>query len=132
MVSKNSRTLLIGDVLPSGGQAIVGGYDVVTHVNESRKKLGFCPQFDAINALLSVKEHIMLYARLRGIEQKDIPFVTESIISKMGLIKYIQRQAGTLSGGNKRKLSTAIALVGDPQIIFLDEPTAGMDPKARR
>ena len=125
-------TMLTGDVLPSGGQAIVGGYDVVTHVNESRKKLGFCPQFDALDNFLTVKEHLMLYARLRGIERKFLNFVTDSVIEKMGLIKYSERQAGTLSGGNKRKLSTAIALVGDPQIIFLDEPTAGMDPKARR
>ena len=125
-------TMLTGDVLPTGGQAIVGGYDVVTHVNQSRKKLGFCPQFDALMSFLSVKEHLMLYARLRGIEKIHVNFVCDSVIEKMGLVKYSERQAGTLSGGNKRKLSTAIALVGDPQIIFLDEPTAGMDPKARR
>ncbi len=125
-------TILTGDVLPTAGQALIGGFDVVTHVNESRKKLGFCPQFDALDPFLSVEEHVQLYARLRGIEKKNVAFVTWSVIEKMGLVKYKERQAGTLSGGNKRKLSTAIALVGDPQIIFLDEPTAGMDPKARR
>ena len=58
--------MLTGDAVPSGGKAILGGFDVVTHLNDSRKKLGFSPQFDALDPLLSVKEHIMLYARLRG------------------------------------------------------------------
>ena len=58
--------MLTGDAVPSGGKAILGGFDVVTHLKDSRKKLGFCPQFDALDPLLSVKEHIMLYARLRG------------------------------------------------------------------
>ena len=69
---------------------------------------------------------------LQGIGSNEAPGVTEEAITKMGLAKYRDKQAGTLSGGNKRKLSTAIALVGNPQIIFLDEPTSGMDPKARR
>ena len=124
--------MLTGDSVPSGGKAILGGFDVVTHLNDSRKKLGFCPQFDALDPLLTVKEHILLYARLRGINSQDAAGVTEGAIVKMGLAKYRDKQAGTLSGGNKRKLSTAIALVGNPQIIFLDEPTSGMDPKARR
>ena len=124
--------MLTGDVVPTSGKAALTGFDVVTQLNDSRKRLGFCPQFDALDNLLSVREHLMLYARLRGIEPKSVSNVAEGVIEKMGLRKYVEKQAGTLSGGNKRKLSTAIALVGNPQIIFLDEPTSGMDPKARR
>ena len=79
-----------------------------------------------------MREHVALYARLRGIQNQDVAQVADGCIVKMGLSKYRNKQCGTLSGGNKRKLSTAIALVGDPLIIFLDEPTSGMDPKARR
>ncbi|XP_075241054.1 phospholipid-transporting ATPase ABCA1-like isoform X2 [Convolutriloba macropyga] len=124
--------MLTGDNVPTAGSAHLAGFDVQTQLNDSRKRLGFCPQFDALDALLSVREHLMLYARLRGIEAKSVNIVTEGVIEKMGLKKYRDKQAGTLSGGNKRKLSTAIALIGNPQIIFLDEPTSGMDPKARR
>jgi ATP-binding cassette subfamily A (ABC1) protein 1 len=124
--------MLTGDSIPSRGSAEIAGFNVVTQLNSSRKKVGFCPQFDALDQLLTVKEHLELYARLRGIENKNITSVVNMVIAKMGLKKYTDKQAGTLSGGNKRKLSTAIALIGDPQIIFLDEPTSGMDPKARR
>ena len=125
-------SFILGDYIPSSGQAKIGGFDIVTDLNSARKKVGFCPQFDALDLFLTVREHVELYARLRGIENENVHYVAECLIEKMGLKKYTNKQAGTLSGGNKRKLSTAIALVGDPQIIFLDEPTSGMDPKARR
>ena len=124
--------MLTGDILPTSGEATMGGYDVVTHLNESRKTVGYCPQFDALDELLNVREHIMFYAMLRGIPSKVMDKVTDGLIEKMELNRYANRLTGTLSGGNKRKLQTAIALIGDPQIVLLDEPTAGMDPKARR
>ena len=124
--------MLTGDILPTKGKAFVGGYNVVTHLNDTRKQLGYCPQFDALDNLLTVRENLKLYARLRGIPKNVRREVIMSLIRRMELSIYADRMVGTLSGGNKRKLSTAIALLGDPQIVFLDEPTAGMDPKARR
>merc|ERR1711879_422180 len=124
--------MLTGDILPTKGKAFVGKYNVVTHLNDSRKHLGYCPQFDALDVLLTVREHLILYARLRGIPKSMRNELVSQLIKRMELSLYADRIVGTLSGGNKRKLSTAIALLGDPQIIFLDEPTAGMDPKARR
>ena len=125
-------SMLTGDILPTRGTAVVGGYNVVTQLNDSRKHLGYCPQFDAIDMLLTVRENLFLYARLRGIPKSVRERVITELIMKMELSIYAESVVGTLSGGNKRKLSTAIALLGDPMIIFLDEPTAGMDPKARR
>ena len=124
--------ILTGDILPTSGEAAIGGYDVVTHLNESRKTVGYCPQFDALDELLTAREHILFYAMLRGIPSKMMGRVAERLIEKMELGRYANKLTGTLSGGNKRKLQTAIALIGDPQIVLLDEPTAGMDPKARR
>ena len=124
--------MLTGDILPTGGEAALAGYDVVTHLNGSRKNLGYCPQFDALDELLTVREHIKFYAMLRGIRSEEIKRMVDDLTAMMELKMYARRQTGTLSEGNKRKLQTAIALIGDPQIVFLDEPTAGMDPKAKR
>ena len=64
-----------------------------------------------------------MYGRLRGIPQDELPAIIDSLLVRLGLVELQHRQAGTYSGGNKRKLSTAIALIGDPPVVFLDEPT---------
>jgi len=81
---------------------------------------------------LTGREHLRLYARLRGLSETSVQKYTEWCLRRLGLIPYADRAAGTYSGGNKRKLSTAIALIGKPSMVFLDEPTSGMDPGARR
>uniref|UniRef100_A0A665XDU4 P-type phospholipid transporter n=1 Tax=Echeneis naucrates TaxID=173247 RepID=A0A665XDU4_ECHNA len=124
--------MLTGDIPVSSGEAFLNGYSIRTELRDVHQNLGYCPQFDAINELLTGREHLEFYARLRGVPEKDVPMVAEWGIQKLGLVKYSNRSAGTYSGGNKRKLSTAIALIGCPPVIFLDEPTTGMDPKARR
>jgi energy-coupling factor transporter ATP-binding protein EcfA2 len=82
--------------------------------------------------LLTGREHLQLYARIKGIAEKDIPKVVDAKIAEMGLVEYADRSANTYSGGNKRKLSVAISMIGEPSIVFLDEPSTGMDPVARR
>jgi ATP-binding cassette subfamily A (ABC1) protein 3 len=99
---------------------------------QAQQKLGYCPQFDGIVDQMTVTETLTMYARLRGIREADISRVVEVTIKNLLLQQHANRQAQLLSGGNKRKLCTAIALVGDPPIICLDEPTTGMDPGARR
>uniref|UniRef100_A0A8C7T2V0 P-type phospholipid transporter n=1 Tax=Oncorhynchus mykiss TaxID=8022 RepID=A0A8C7T2V0_ONCMY len=111
-----------GDVPPS----------VRTEMRDVHQNMGYCPQFDALNDLLTGREHLEFYARLRGVPEKEVTMVAEWGIQKLGLVKYSNKAAGTYSGGNKRKLSTAMALIGCPPVVFLDEPTTGMDPKARR
>uniref|UniRef100_A0A8C3DQC5 ATP binding cassette subfamily A member 4 n=1 Tax=Corvus moneduloides TaxID=1196302 RepID=A0A8C3DQC5_CORMO len=105
---------------------------ILTHISKVHQNMGYCPQFDAIDDLLTGREHLYLYARLRGVPAEEIKRVAEWGIQKLGLPMYADHLAGTYSGGNKRKLSTAIALIGCPPLVLLDEPTTGMDPQSRR
>ncbi|NXU74146.1 ABCA4 protein, partial [Oreotrochilus melanogaster] len=124
--------MLTGDTDVTSGDAVVAGSSILTHISDVHQNMGYCPQFDAIDDLLTGREHLYLYARLRGIPEEDIQRVAEWAIQKLGLPTYADHPAGTYSGGNKRKLSTAIALIGCPPLILLDEPTTGMDPQSRR
>ena len=124
--------MLSGEFRPSAGSAHLAGLNLITDVQKCRRKIAFCPQFDALFELLTAREHLQLYARIKGICEADIKRVVESKIAEMGLTEYADRSASTYSGGNKRKLSVAIAMIGEPSIVFLDEPSTGMDPVARR
>uniref|UniRef100_A0A4W6FC69 ATP binding cassette subfamily A member 4 n=1 Tax=Lates calcarifer TaxID=8187 RepID=A0A4W6FC69_LATCA len=124
--------MLTGDTDVSSGDATVAGYSILTEILDVHQNMGYCPQFDAIDELLTGREHLYLYARLRGVPESEIPRVAEWGIQKLGLTEYAGCCAGTYSGGNKRKLSTAIAMIGCPALVLLDEPTTGMDPHSRR
>ncbi|XP_032334844.1 ATP-binding cassette sub-family A member 2 isoform X4 [Camelus ferus] len=124
--------MLTGDESTTGGEAFVNGHSVLKELLQVQQSLGYCPQFDALFDELTAREHLQLYTRLRGVPWKDEARVVTWALEKLELTKYADKPAGTYSGGNKRKLSTAIALIGYPAFIFLDEPTTGMDPKARR
>uniref|UniRef100_A0A669CN02 P-type phospholipid transporter n=1 Tax=Oreochromis niloticus TaxID=8128 RepID=A0A669CN02_ORENI len=124
--------MLTGDSVVTSGEAYLAGKSVTTEIDEVHQNMGYCPQFDAINDLLTGREHLEFYAILRGVPEKEVCEVADWGIRKLGLMKYVDKAAGSYSGGNMRKLSTAIALIGGPPVVFLDEPTTGMDPKARR
>uniref|UniRef100_A0A8C0G2T6 ATP-binding cassette sub-family A member 2 n=1 Tax=Chelonoidis abingdonii TaxID=106734 RepID=A0A8C0G2T6_CHEAB len=124
--------MLTGDESTTGGEAFVNGHSILKELLQVQQSLGYCPQFDALFDELTAQEHLELYTRLRGIPWKDEERVVKWAMKKLELTKYADKPASTYSGGNKRKLSTAIALIGFPAFIFLDEPTTGMDPKARR
>jgi ATP-binding cassette subfamily A (ABC1) protein 3 len=124
--------MLTGDLRPSGGTALIAGYDILTQLRKVQQRIGYCPQFDALLERMTGEELLTMFCRLRGIPEKKIPHVVKTEIKRLDLEKYAKKRCGTYSGGNKRKLSTAIALVGSPPIILLDEPTTGMDPNARR
>ena len=124
--------MLSGEFRPTAGSAHLAGLDLLTQVHKCRRQIGFCPQFDALFELLTAREHLQLYARIKGICEVDVARVVDSKIAEMGLTEYADRAAGTYSGGNKRKLSVAIAMIGEPLIVFLDEPSTGMDPVAKR
>ena len=128
----STLSMLSGEFAPSSGDATLAGLDLLTDIHKCRRKIGFCPQFDALFELLTAREHLDLYARIKGIEEQYIEAVVDAKINEMGLTEYADRYAGTYSGGNKRKLSVAIAMIGEPSIVFLDEPSTGMDPVARR
>uniref|UniRef100_A0A8C7KJX0 P-type phospholipid transporter n=1 Tax=Oncorhynchus kisutch TaxID=8019 RepID=A0A8C7KJX0_ONCKI len=124
--------MLTGDTDVSSGEASVTGHSILTNILDVHQNMGYCPQFDAIDDLLTGREHLHLYARLRGVPESEISRVADWAIQKLGLADYAGHTAGTYSGGNKRKLSTAIAMIGCPPLVLLDEPTTGMDPHSRR
>ncbi|XP_032411113.1 phospholipid-transporting ATPase ABCA1b isoform X1 [Xiphophorus hellerii] len=124
--------MLTGDTLVTSGEAFLAGKSILREIEDVHRNMGYCPQFDAINELLTGREHLELYAILRGVPEGEVCDVAEWGIRKLSLLKYADKRAGSYSGGNLRKLSTAISLIGAPPVVFLDEPTTGMDPRARR
>ncbi|KAK7198981.1 ATP-binding cassette subfamily A, member 1 [Novymonas esmeraldas] len=125
-------SMLCQQFLPTGGSAYVCGYDIVTESREALQCIGYCPQFDATLDLLTVEEQLQLYARIRGIVSSAWPALIDALCTLCELTMYRKTVTSALSGGNRRKLSVAMSLVGGPQVVFLDEPSAGMDPVARR
>jgi ABC-type multidrug transport system ATPase subunit len=126
--------MLTGDAKPTRGQAYLNNLNMFEHPEEVRALTGYCPQFDALHSLLTAQETLTFYARLRGVPEKNIPEMIQRMSERLTLTQDNQhlRPCGTYSGGNKRKLSVAIALIGAPPIVFLDEPSTGMDPVSRR
>ncbi|XP_068437505.1 retinal-specific phospholipid-transporting ATPase ABCA4a isoform X1 [Clinocottus analis] len=124
--------MLTGDIDVTSGEASVAGHSILSNILDVHQNMGYCPQFDAVDELLTGREHLHLYARLRGVPELEISRVAEWAIQKLGLSEYAGQSVGTYSGGNKRKLSTAIAMIGCPALVLLDEPTTGMDPLSRR
>uniref|UniRef100_A0A8C5HBZ0 ATP-binding cassette, sub-family A (ABC1), member 4a n=1 Tax=Gouania willdenowi TaxID=441366 RepID=A0A8C5HBZ0_GOUWI len=124
--------MLTGDINVTSGEASVAGHSILTNILDVHQNMGYCPQFDAIDELLTGREHLHLYARLRGVPESEISRVAEWACLKLGLTEYADQSAHTYSGGNKRKLSTAISMIGCPALVLLDEPTTGMDPLSRR
>eukprot|EP00048_Salpingoeca_helianthica_P013329 m.199157 g.199157 ORF g.199157 m.199157 type:complete len:2398 (-) comp15490_c4_seq8:19-7212(-) len=124
--------MLTADTSVSSGEAFLCGHSILSQQFEARQKQGYCPQFDALNDLLTGRETLTMFARIRGIPEGEIARIVNWTLHNMQLDSWADRVTRSYSGGNKRKLSTAIALIGDPAIVFLDEPTTGMDPGARR
>mgnify|MGYP000901142972 CR=1 FL=1 len=124
--------IMSGEIQPTAGQVKINGMDVATEMMKIRHLIGYCPQFDALLNNLTAREHLELYAAIKGIPVAMREKLISEKLTQLNLTKYENVQAGTYSGGNKRKLSVAIALLGNPPIVFLDEPSSGMDPEARR
>jgi len=127
-----TMAMLTGEFPPTSGKATLAGFDVATQRADVYRNLGFCPQFDALFEKLTAREHLEFYATIRGVPQAERKAVIDRIIADLDLGDYQNKTAGSYSGGNRRKLSVGIALIAEPQIIFLDEPSTGMDPVARR
>lgn len=123
---------LTNEIIPTEGCISIAGKDSVKNFNEVRRLIGYCPQFDAIFEYMTVEENLKYYSFIKGIPFEKRQDMINSIIDEMKLGEQLSKESGNLSGGNKRKLSVAIALIGNPPIIFLDEPSNGMDPEARR
>lgn len=125
-----------GEVAPTQGDVLVTGISVTRERAVARTRLGVCPQFDAMDKL-SVEEVLHFYARLRGVygqrnQAAAVQAHVDRLIVSVDLDRFRTRMASKLSGGNKRKLSLAVALIGNPSVLLLDEPSSGMDAFAKR
>ncbi|KAJ8624155.1 hypothetical protein MRB53_032685 [Persea americana] len=125
-------SMLSGEECPSDGTAYIFGNDICLHPKAARRHIGYCPQFDALLEFLTVQEHLELYARIKGVPETRMKDVVTEKLLQFDLWKHANKPSYSLSGGNKRKLSVAIAMIGDPPIVILDEPSTGMDPIAKR
>ncbi|KIX09318.1 uncharacterized protein Z518_00397 [Rhinocladiella mackenziei CBS 650.93] len=124
-------SLIRGDIQPSrrGGDILVDNVSVIRHRAQARSRLGVCPQFDAMDTM-TVSEHLEFYAKVRGVSHPRHNVL--AVMRSVGLEQYADRMAAKLSGGNKRKLSLGIALMGNPIVLLLDEPSSGMDAASKR
>lgn len=94
--------------------------------------MGYCPQHDAQWKNITVREHLECYAAIRGVPPEEIPRVVETYLQGLQITEHANKQSQHCSGGTKRKLSFAMAMVGDPCVVLMDEPSTGMDPKSKR
>ncbi|XP_010547807.1 PREDICTED: ABC transporter A family member 2 [Tarenaya hassleriana] len=125
---------LTGITPVTGGDASIYGNSIRSSVGMSniRKIIGVCPQFDILWDALSGEEHLHLFASIKGLPSASIKSIVEKSLAEVKLTEAAKVRAGSYSGGMKRRLSVAVALIGDPKLVFLDEPTTGMDPITRR
>lgn len=114
---------------PDTGQATVAGHDVTGAAPAVRESISLTGQFAAVDEILTGRENLILVARLR--HQSEPARIAEDLLSRFGLTDAADRRAGTYSGGMRRRLDIAMSLIGSPSVIFLDEPTTGLDPQSR-
>ncbi|KAL0711157.1 hypothetical protein Bca4012_018135 [Brassica carinata] len=125
-------SMLVGLLPPTSGDALILGNSIVTNMDEIRKELGVCPQHDILFPELTVREHLEMFAVLKGVKEDSIKSTVADMAEEVGLSDKISTLVRALSGGMKRKLSLGIALIGNSKVIILDEPTSGMDPYSMR
>ena len=114
---------------PCGGTAFVNGFEVASKSDNVRQSISLTGQFAAVDEVLTGRENLIMIARLRHL--KNTRQVVDDLLNRFGLTDAADRRVSTYSGGIRRRLDIAMSLVGKPQIIFLDEPTNGLDPEAR-
>ncbi|XP_026725285.1 ATP-binding cassette sub-family A member 1 [Trichoplusia ni] len=124
--------MLTGDAHISAGDAFVHGLPIKTQLQDVYKCIGYCPQFDALFDNLTGRETLRVFCLLRGIPVREGNARAMRLAEALGFTRHYDKKVHECSGGTKRKISTAVALLGDAPLIFLDEPTTGMDPASKR
>jgi ABC-type multidrug transport system ATPase subunit len=124
--------MVSGQERPDGGFALINGYDVVRNTSEAQRSMGLCPQFDTLVERLTVKENLLYFGQLKGLSGDTLTEVCEAFMVAMNIKKYQNKLIQQLSGGNRRKVSLVVALLGAPPTVYLDEPSTGLDPVASR
>jgi ABC-2 type transport system ATP-binding protein len=123
--------MLVTLLRPTGGRASVAGFDVADQPGEVRRRIGVALQEAALDMLMTGKELMELQATLHGIAPAKVRGRAQELIERVGLAQAQDRRVGTYSGGMRRRLDLAMALIHEPEVLFLDEPTTGLDPVSR-
>ncbi|WP_434514628.1 ATP-binding cassette domain-containing protein [Dechloromonas sp. ARDL1] len=123
--------LCLGLTAPAGGSIALNGYPIPAQAQQARARVGVVPQFDNLDPDFSCAENLLVFGRYFGMKDADIRSRIPQLLEFAGLGNKADARIATLSGGMKRRLTLARALVNDPDIVFLDEPTTGLDPQAR-
>ncbi|KAL0440636.1 UNVERIFIED_CONTAM: ABC transporter A family member 7, partial [Sesamum radiatum] len=125
--------MMIGLTKPSSGTAYVQGLDIRTDMDRIYTSMGVCPQHDLLWETLTGKEHLLFYGRLKNLKGASLTQAVEESLKSVNLFHggVADKQAGKYSGGMKRRLSVAISLIGDPKVVYMDEPSTGLDPASR-
>jgi len=124
--------MLCGLVDPTGGEAVVAGHDTVRETQQVKDRIGYMAQRFGLYGDLTVEENMLFYADLFGIEQAECEILTSRLLEMTRMERFRTRPAAKLSGGMKQKLALMCTLLHHPEVLFLDEPTNGVDPLSRR
>lgn len=116
---------------PTKGEAMVAGYDLLKHPQKVRERIGYVSQAGGADTFANAFENLVLQARLYGIEKQDAVKKANELIGRFQMTDFATREATTYSGGQKRRLELALGIVHQPEMVFLDEPTTGLDPQSR-
>ena len=120
-----SRNFFSGMLSATGGSAMINGFNIENQMSSIRQSLGLCPQHNMLFSDLTVEEHLIFFAMLKGFTMSQARRGALEMITKLDLIPKKRSKADTLSGGMKRKLHLGIALIGNSKVVMLDEPTSG-------
>ena len=123
---------MVGLLKPTSGDVYVGGYNVRKSLSKVKKFIGVCPQHAAIYKFLTGRENVELFGNLHAMDKKELKQRVDYLLNAVNFTEASTRKAKGYSGGMLRQINMLMALVNDPYILFLDEPTVGMDPRARR
>ncbi len=129
---KTTMVRILSTLMPAdGGEALIGGHDLASDPDGVRSVIGVTGQFSAVDNLLTGEENLMLMAKLRHLSRTERERRVTELLERFELVDAAQKTPVTYSGGMRRRLDLAMTLVGDPRVIFLDEPTTGLDPRSR-
>ncbi|XP_062859011.1 ATP-binding cassette sub-family A member 5 [Trichomycterus rosablanca] len=125
--------MLSGESTPTAGQILMGDYGTEFRpVDNPLEHIGYCPQVNSLWPRITLQEHLEIYAAIKGLHHHEVPGIIRRVVNALELKEHVHKQAKNLSAGLKRKLCFALSMLGNPQIVLLDEPSAGMDPKSKQ
>ncbi|CAK9883366.1 unnamed protein product [Sphagnum jensenii] len=127
-----TMSMLTGLIRPTSGDAKIWGHSIQDNMQNIRRIIGVCPQQNVLFGYLTVKEHLELYASLKGVPKLQTEQTVNEMVINLGLEDKANSCASCLSGGMQRKLQVGLAMIGGSRVVFLDEPTSGLDPQSRR